>query len=171
MRIDPAINNEIISQLEAMLGIKTEKVGKEIVLTESLEQVRSFFRLHPGLSYTYIRIARELPSMRLSEIKAIIESLADHRFVQIVGNEDGHPAYAYLTPEHSQVIEHDNPEQARILDVFKKGIKLPMGEALRRCKLNTMKGRTEFRKMVLAQKLMKTRDWQHGGITVFYLPQ
>jgi len=23
----------------------------------------------------------------------------------------------------------------------------------------------------LAQKLMKIRDWHHGGVTVFYLPQ
>ena len=78
--------DELISQLEALLGEDTEKLGNEVVYIESIERIKAFFKSHPGTAYDYIQISRDIEDMRLTEIQVVTKELADSRFVQLVAS-------------------------------------------------------------------------------------
>jgi hypothetical protein len=165
--IEPAVALDLIAQLKSALGKDTEKIGAQIVYTESINTVKEFFRTRPKTAFDYIDISRTITEMRLDEIKAIVEELADARFLQIVG-EGRTRKYAYFAPDTKiEVVPSCSPNEQKILDVF-EGEWLTMPQALK--KAGIQNGAPLFRKLVHDGRLRTRRAWgKMHGIAVYSL--
>jgi hypothetical protein len=166
--IEPAVALDLIAQLKSALGKDTEKLGQQVVFTESIETIKKYFKERPKTAFDYIDISRTITEMRLDEIKAIVEELANNRFLQIVG-EGRAKQYAYFPPgEEVAVDEGLDENEKKILAVFKGDEELTMRQALK--KASVVHGVPLFRKLVHEGHLKPRRAWgKMHGIAVYSL--